>query len=49
MSEQTLEREQKLEGVGASRKRKEDARFIRGQGSYVDDSAPRRREGVFMI
>jgi carbon-monoxide dehydrogenase large subunit len=37
MSEQTLEREQKLEGVGASRKRKEDARFIRGQGSYVDD------------
>jgi len=37
MSEQTLEREQKLEGVGVSRKRKEDARFIRGQGSYVDD------------
>jgi len=37
MSDQTLEREQKLEGVGASRKRKEDARFIRGQGSYVDD------------
>src|ERR1700674_4267418 len=32
-----LERELKLEGVGTSRKRKEDARFIRGQGSYVDD------------
>src|SRR6202521_3034854 len=32
-----LERELKLEGVGTSRKRKEDARFIRGQGSYVDE------------
>jgi len=31
------DREQKLEGVGSSRKRKEDARFICGQGSYVDD------------
>jgi carbon-monoxide dehydrogenase large subunit len=37
MSQETLEREQKLEGVGVSRRRKEDARFIRGQGSYVDD------------
>jgi carbon-monoxide dehydrogenase large subunit len=33
----TQEREQKLQGMGCSRKRKEDARFIRGQGSYVDD------------
>jgi carbon-monoxide dehydrogenase large subunit len=31
------EREDKLQGMGCSRKRKEDARFIRGQGSYVDD------------
>src|SRR5882724_13030140 len=37
MPDDTLEREAKLEGVGASRRRKEDARFIRGQGSYVDD------------
>ncbi|HWP12826.1 MAG TPA: aerobic carbon-monoxide dehydrogenase large subunit [Ramlibacter sp.] len=31
------EREQKLDGMGTSLLRKEDARFIRGQGSYVDD------------
>src|SRR4029079_13340568 len=31
------EREDKLQGVGSSLPRKEDARFIRGQGSYVDD------------
>lgn len=31
------EREDKLQGMGASLLRKEDARFIRGQGSYVDD------------
>ncbi|HEY4037564.1 MAG TPA: molybdopterin cofactor-binding domain-containing protein, partial [Burkholderiaceae bacterium] len=31
------EREDKLQGMGCSRLRKEDARFIRGQGSYVDD------------
>ena len=31
------EREQPLQGMGTSRLRKEDARFIRGQGSYVDD------------
>ena len=37
MPDDKLEREQKLEGMGASRLRKEDARFIRGQGSYVDD------------
>ena len=36
-SADTLVREQGLQGVGASRLRKEDARFIRGQGSYVDD------------
>jgi len=33
----TLERETKLQGLGSSRLRKEDARFIRGRGSYVDD------------
>src|SRR5499427_2501113 len=37
MPDDQLERESKLEGMGAARKRKEDARFIRGQGSYVDD------------
>jgi aerobic carbon-monoxide dehydrogenase large subunit len=34
---ETLERETKLQGMGASRLRKEDARFIRGRGTYVDD------------
>ena len=33
----TREREESLQGMGVARKRKEDARFIRGQGSYVDD------------
>jgi len=33
----TLRREQQLQGLGASRLRKEDARFIRGKGTYVDD------------
>ena len=37
MATEISDREQKLEGLGSSRKRKEDARFIRGQGSYVDD------------
>jgi aerobic carbon-monoxide dehydrogenase large subunit len=36
-SPDTLERETKLQGMGASRLRKEDARFIRGRGTYVDD------------
>src|ERR1700687_3165041 len=36
-SSDTLERDAKLQGVGAARLRKEDARFIRGQGTYVDD------------
>ena len=31
------EREDKLQGMGTSLLRKEDANFIRGQGSYVDD------------
>ena len=31
------EREAKLQGMGTSLLRKEDAKFIRGQGSYVDD------------
>ncbi|HEX6362443.1 MAG TPA: molybdopterin cofactor-binding domain-containing protein, partial [Albitalea sp.] len=33
----TLDRESQLKGMGASRLRKEDARFIRGKGTYVDD------------
>jgi carbon-monoxide dehydrogenase large subunit len=37
-AEMTLEeREATLGGIGSARKRKEDARFIRGQGNYVDD------------
>src|SRR6202167_6105303 len=32
-----LERETALKGMGVSRLRKEDARFIRGKGTYVDD------------
>jgi carbon-monoxide dehydrogenase large subunit len=31
------EREESLFGVGMSRKRKEDVRFIQGKGNYVDD------------
>ena len=31
------EREDKLQGMGASLLRKEDARFSRGQGTYIDD------------
>jgi len=30
-------REQNLQGIGCSRKRKEDPRFIQGKGNYVDD------------
>src|SRR5262252_9600847 len=36
-SPDTIERENKLQGMGVSRLRKEDARFIRGRGTYVDD------------
>src|SRR5215831_14246653 len=36
-SPDTVERENKLQGLGVSRLRKEDARFIRGRGTYVDD------------
>ena len=44
-----LEREQKLEGVGCSRKRKEDPRFIQGKGNYVDDvSLPGMLFGVMV-
>src|SRR5580693_270514 len=32
-----LERLTKLEGIGCSRKRREDPRFIQGKGNYVDD------------
>ena len=38
--EQTAEvqdREDSLKGVGCSRKRKEDARFVQGTGRYTDD------------
>ncbi len=34
---ENLEREDKIQGVGCSRKRKEDPRFIQGKGNYVDD------------
>ncbi|MEE8388035.1 MAG: aerobic carbon-monoxide dehydrogenase large subunit [Acidiferrobacterales bacterium] len=37
MSTDTQEREQELQGVGSSRKRKEDPRFIQGKGNFVDD------------
>ncbi len=33
----TLDRLEKLEGIGCSRKRREDPRFIQGKGTYVDD------------
>jgi len=33
----TTERTDKLEGIGCKKKRKEDPRFIQGQGQYVDD------------
>ena len=33
----TVARKQKLEGLGTSRKRVEDARFTQGKGNYVDD------------
>src|ERR1700738_2048376 len=36
-SSDALERDAKLQGVGSSRLRKEDARFIRGKGTYIDD------------
>ncbi len=36
-SAETLEREDRLGGIGCSRKRKEDPRFIQGKGNYVDD------------
>lgn len=32
-----LDREEKVGGVGKSRRRKEDPRFIQGKGNYVDD------------
>ncbi|MBB5213521.1 aerobic carbon-monoxide dehydrogenase large subunit [Parapusillimonas granuli] len=32
-----LDRLSKLEGIGCSRKRREDPRFIQGKGNYVDD------------
>src|SRR5215470_12981820 len=34
---ETPDRAAQLQGLGASRLRKEDARFIRGQGTYIDD------------
>lgn len=34
---ENLDRKDKLQGVGCSRKRKEDPRFIQGKGNYVDD------------
>ncbi len=32
-----IERESALQGLGVSRLRKEDARFIRGKGAFIDD------------
>ncbi|MEA2954322.1 MAG: aerobic carbon-monoxide dehydrogenase large subunit [Alphaproteobacteria bacterium] len=40
MNDQTptsLERAEKLEGMGCKRKRVEDVRFVQGKGNYVDD------------
>ena len=34
---ETHARLEKLEGIGCSRKRREDPRFIQGKGNYVDD------------
>ena len=34
-----LGRLERLEGIGCSRKRREDPRLIRGRGTYVDDIA----------
>src|SRR4030095_5107965 len=34
---ETPDRAAQLKGLGTSRLRKEDARFIRGRGTYVDD------------
>lgn len=36
-AQDTLERKDQLQGIGCSRKRKEDPRFIQGKGHYVDD------------
>ena len=36
-NEDKIEREQNLKGMGCSRKRLEDPRFIQGKGLYVDD------------
>jgi len=36
-AQETLERQDQLQGIGCSRKRKEDPRFIQGKGMYVDD------------
>lgn len=33
----SIERQEQLQGIGCSRKRKEDPRFIQGKGLYVDD------------
>ncbi len=37
MTTDTKERIEKLQGLGSSRKRVEDARFTQGKGNYVDD------------
>jgi carbon-monoxide dehydrogenase large subunit len=36
-TETAAEREAALGGIGCDKRRKEDARFIRGQGNYIDD------------
>lgn len=48
-SSEQLEREEKLQGVGCSRKRMEDPRFIQGKGTYVDDiKLPGMLSGVIL-
>jgi carbon-monoxide dehydrogenase large subunit len=36
-TEEQVDREDSLQGIGCSRKRKEDPRFVQGKGNYVDD------------
>ena len=36
-SQTTQQRADELQGIGCSRKRKEDPRFVQGKGNYVDD------------
>ena len=35
-AEEEVSRQDALQGIGCSRKRKEDPRFVQGKGNYVD-------------